>query len=59
MMCGPIKNLLRYGKPLTKHMLTYDLMDPYEQISANVNPITLGYNGRRFVDAISKCIPFR
>ena len=27
------KCLLQNGKPLTKHMLTYDLLDPYEQIS--------------------------
>ena len=37
-MCGPIKEsiwkcLLRDGKQLTKHMLTYGLLDPYEQIS--------------------------
>ena len=27
------KCLLWDAKPLTKHMLTYDLLDPYEQIS--------------------------
>ena len=27
------KGLLWDAKPLTKHMLTYDLLDPYEQIS--------------------------
>ena len=27
------KCLLRDAKPITKHMLTYDLLDPYEQIS--------------------------
>ena len=26
------KSLLRDGKPLAKHMLTYDLMDSHEQI---------------------------
>ena len=27
------KCLLWYAKPLTKHMLAYDLLDPFEQIS--------------------------